>query len=374
MSPFVIGSWCNSCYLFSLISISLICQHYVSGYVRLRCADIIPGVSRHNTYEDIYGYMKPSDESLPDPVVDIRPLRRNSQLVSSDDDDPIPKRMDRFNFTRSISSEFEDTDDDDEPINPPPLRMLSARRPSGVLPEHYPTGKLKESMNRIRSVAEGHLQNGYPGARITEEMPSRPRNLKERRPSGVFPKVGPNMERLQLASKQQHLVSIDNGLVAVMQKLARVEEDSEEEEEERASVMERLAMVEENSEVEKKEQENNHMNNNVLQNEPENEKVNALEKESEMSKELSLQEHINENCFLNRKIKIKDHKDAYGIATKSERRTYFSSERYLECFEDEFEDLAKILGKGHLVDTSEMQVPAILAHELMIEQVSCLCF
>ncbi|XP_071550319.1 uncharacterized protein [Panulirus ornatus] len=332
------------------------------GYVRLRCADIIPGVSRHNTYEDIYGYMKPSDESLPDPVVDVRPLRRNSQALYSDDDDPIPKRMDR-SYMRSISSEFEDTDDDDEPIhNLPPSKMLSARRPSGVLPERYPTGKLKESINVIRSGAEGHLQNGYPGARMSDEM-SRPRILRERRPSGVFPKVGPNMERLQLASKQQHLVN-SNGMAAVIQKLARVEEGSEEEEEGLTIVMQKLALVED--EVENK-QKNNYLN--VLQNKSENETVNELEKETEKSKEICLSAHINEDCFLNRKIKIKDHKDAYGIATKSERRTYFSSERYLECFEDEFEELAKILGKEHLVDTCEMQVPAVLAHELMIEQV-----
>ncbi|XP_042232873.1 uncharacterized protein LOC121873395, partial [Homarus americanus] len=316
------------------------------GYVRLRCADIIPAMSRHNTYEDIYGFMKPSDESLPDPIVDIRPLRRNSQTLSSNDDNPMTMTPDSFSYTRSISSEFEDTDDD-EPPSPPPPQRLTARRSSGVLPEHYPTGKLKERINKMKEEAHEHFSNGHPGAQI---RPTRPRNLTERRPSGVFPKVGPDMDRLRLSSKQRQLMSTRDGMADIIKKLSKVEEDSEEEEED-------------------EKQEVNVNMKKISHDEFQNDTNTETNIEIKKTKEVCLEARLNEDCFLTRRLRMKEQKDAYGITTKSERRTYFSSERYLECFEDEFEDLAKILGKEHLVDTCKMLTPAVLANELMIEHI-----
>nr|XP_045615829.1 uncharacterized protein LOC123768969 isoform X2 [Procambarus clarkii] len=321
------------------------------GYVRLRCADIIPGMSRHNTYEDIYGYMKPTDESLPDPIVDLRPLRRNSAPISTDDDrDLMLKRLELLYNKGSVSSESED-DANEEPASPP-LQGMSARRPSGVLPEHYPTGKLKDKIQKIKYGSEEQLQNGYPGSRTRQYLPNKPRNLTERRPSGVFPKVGPEMDRLKLSSKQRQVINTSEGLEEVMRKLARVEEGSEDEDQE--------------EEEEEREKENN---NTVFHNDTLNETNYEKNKANEKSKEVCLEASLNEDCFLTRRIKIKDQNDVYGIASNSERRTYFSSERYLECFEDEFENLAKILGKEHLVETCQMQTPAVIANELMIEQI-----
>ncbi|KAK8735890.1 hypothetical protein OTU49_005103, partial [Cherax quadricarinatus] len=323
------------------------------GYVRLRCADIIPGMSRHNTYEDIYSFMKPTDESMPDPIVDLRPLRRNSQAVTLKEGDCL----DSFAHKDSMLSDFEDSDSD-EPASPPSSTKLYARRPSGVLPEHYPTGKLKDKINKLKEGRDEYVQNGYPGARTGSPILSRKNNLTERRPSGVFPKVGPEMERLRLSSTQRQMMNTSEGMAEVIRKLARVEEDSEDEEERE------MEAEKEKTEKEEREQENNNIELHDSQY-----TTSEINKEKEKSKEVRLDASLNEDCFLNRKIKIKNPKDVYGLSTTSERRTYFSSQRHLECFEDEFETLAQILGKEHLVERAQMQPPAIIANELIIEQI-----
>merc|ERR1739838_64441 len=46
------------------------------GYVRLRSVDSIAGLSRSNTYEDIYRCLKEVKENEPDAILDSRPINR----------------------------------------------------------------------------------------------------------------------------------------------------------------------------------------------------------------------------------------------------------------------------------------------------------
>lgn len=379
--------------------------------MRLRCADIIPGVTRHNTYEDIYGYMKPTSETEPDPYVDSRPLRRNSIISYATDEEEEGNKLEaegkRFEVDgkqnqmtaslRELSTEFEETDSDSDDLEmlPPSPDMLKKRRPSGVMPHGYPhtqpqgsllaalrQRELDRKADRNTPANTANTQTNVEKNTANAHTNAQTRSLTERRPSGAFPKVGPDMKRLKLASS----VTLD-GMAILKQKLALVEEESEEE------------GSEEECEEKRQEEGEMHMRQGTLEtkalththgggnneNKPHTQHKQATQPsipqlreiydepddtDNQESSTTILHAQINKACFLNRKIKIRQGRDAYGIQGRLENRTYLSSERYLECFEGEFEDLAEILGKRHLVEDCKTQVPAILASELMVEHVS----
>ncbi|XP_047475503.1 uncharacterized protein LOC125029576 [Penaeus chinensis] len=341
------------------------------GYVRLRCADIIPGVSRNNTYEDIYAFMPPVDETKPDPVVDMRPLRRSS-VVSPDEDDIPPTRQEARPFLQHVSSieegdEDEETredkesekDDDDEeeedsfdgePMRPP--MHLLGRRPSGVMPLNYPTGRLSKQNPPKRP--NGIIKTGILTKKAPPNPKPGPRLLTERRPSGVFPKMNPNMDRLKITSEQHRkLQSSGDNFNALKRILAGIEEGSEEEEDDSQSEKDSLSDVKA------------HQEDPTIDDIPDKGAEESAEEKPK--EEVRLHASINTGCFMNCKIRLRVENDAYGIKARSELRTYFSSERYMECFEEDFDTLAKIMGKEHLVDSSQVQMPAILASELMID-------
>lgn len=81
--------------------------------------DIIPGVSRNNTYEDIYKKLNPIGNDEPDILMDSRPI-----LYSSDNTNGRP-------FTGTVTS-----------------NRLTERRPSGVLPQAFQVD-LRSDMNKI---------------------------------------------------------------------------------------------------------------------------------------------------------------------------------------------------------------------------------
>lgn len=344
----------------------------MAGYVRLRCADIIPGVSRNNTYEDIYAFMPPVDETKPDPVVDMRPLRRSS-VVSPDEDDLSPTRHEARHFLQQVSSieeggedeeEKEDKDSeeednfDEEPMRPP--THLMGRRPSGILPLNYPTGRLSKQNPPKRP--NGIIKTGLMTPKAPPDPKPGPRLLTERRPSGVFPKMNPNMDRLKITSEQHRkLQSSGDNFSALKRILAGIEEGNEEEEDE-DSQSEKVSL----SEVRPHQEDSASEDSTDHGAEPA-----AVEKPKE---EVRLHASINTGCFMNCRIRLRAENDAYGIKSRTELRTYFSSERYMECFEEDFDTLAKIMGKEHLVDSSQVQMPAILASELMIDGVSVLTF
>lgn len=338
------------------------------GYVRLRCVDIIPGVTRSNTYEDIYGFLKPVDESEWDPVVDPRPLRRPS-LTSQIPNGQLPNSA-LPNGRHSLYSDFEESDNEEahhrspstsprSPANNPMPAQLKARRPSGLLPHSYPdSSQLSQLITAMRSMANGE-NNSLPNGDVGHAAP-RSRSLSERRPSGVFPRVGPEMRRLRLTSAQTDTTDSKALLARRLTSVEEEEEDEEEEEEIRedgddscSSSNTGPAGLEPGEALE----------------EVEDEEVVVSSTDQQGKQETILHARLNEGCFINRNIKMKDPSDAYGISTKTERRTYFSSERHMECFEDDFEDVAKVLGKEHLLDTSQRQGPAVLANELMIEEI-----
>lgn len=213
------------------------------GYVRLRCVDIIPGVTRSNTYEDIYGFLKPVDESEPDPVVDPRPLRRAS-LTSNTHSEHLPNGV-LPQGRQSLYFDFEESDDEEvhggtptslSPSSPkvqnnPLPSHLKARRPSGVLPHSYPnSNQLSHLINAMKAVAmTNEDSDDPPDGDVDHKPPPRRRSLSERRPSGVFPRVGPDMKRFRLTSP--HTDTTDSrGLMA--RRLTSVEEEEEEDEEE----------------------------------------------------------------------------------------------------------------------------------------------
>ncbi|XP_045107652.1 uncharacterized protein LOC123502570 [Portunus trituberculatus] len=337
------------------------------GYVRLRCVDIIPGVTRSNTYEDIYGFLKPVDESERDPVVDPRPLRRAS-LTSQTPNGQLPNGA-LPNGRHSLYSDFEESDDEEahrrspptspeSPVSNPLPAQLKARRPSGVLPHSYPeSGQLSQLITAMRAVANGENKS-LPNGDVGHAAPRR-RSLSERRPSGVFPRVGPEMRRLRLTSAQ---TDTTDSRALLARRLTLVEEEEEDEEE---------YEIRENGDTSSSSSDTGPAGlepGEVLE-EVEEEEVVMRSTGHPVKQETILHARLNEGCFINRNIKIKDPSDAYGISTKTERRTYFSSERHMECFEDDFEDVAKVLGKEHLLDTSQRQGPAVLASELMIEEI-----
>lgn len=336
-----------------------------AGYVRLRCVDIIPGVTRSNTYEDIYGYLRPLDESEPDPMMDPRPLRRSSLT------------HDTLLGHSAMASEFEDSDDEEATIrsrvlngprqaNGPTPANLRVRRPSGVMPNGYPSGgQLGQLITAMRALAKDNERSNDTSPTEDEGEDDRPRrrSLSERRPSGLFPRVGPEMRRLRLTS---HTDTTDARAMAA-RRLTLVEEEEEDGYEE-----------EEDSEEEGNTEQENPLGPYGLNPGEALEEVKEEEEEDEEAKKMDgrvkqqpiiLHARLNEGCFINRNIKIKDTQDVYGISTRTERRTYFSSERHMECFEEEFDDLVKVLNKEHLQDTSQRQGVAVTANELMIEEV-----
>lgn len=328
------------------------------GYVRLRCADIIPGVSRNNTYEDIYAFMVPVDDSQPDPVVDLRPLRRNSLISTVEGEETIPDSGTYRQTLPSLSSfeeENENESSDDEMI--PPSLAIMGRRPSGVMPLNYPSNKLLQSHSSHQTV--NTQQNGFPGAKVkTQGLPNNIRNLNERRPSGIFPKMSPNMDQLSISKKDRKKINTQDEYANLKRVLAEIEEESEEEDGEDE--------VDGDNNVGNKTY--NYLMKDLTKPPPDVPKEESEQDDSNMPKELpQLDADLNKGCFVNRKIKLKEEGDAYGVKTRVELRTYFSSIRYLECFEDEFQELLTILGKQHLMDASSMQMPAILASQLMIE-------
>lgn len=79
---------------------------------------------------------------------------------------------------------------------------------------------------------------------------------------------------------------------------------------------------------------------------------------------------INPRCFTNRKIIIRRKGDVYGTHTQRETRTYLSSERYFDLFKDDFENLVKIMGKGHLLSNDLSQShAALVTNEMVIKDV-----
>ncbi|XP_050730698.1 uncharacterized protein LOC127005656 [Eriocheir sinensis] len=331
------------------------------GYVRLRCVDIIPGVTRSNTYEDIYGFLRPLDESEFDPMVDPRPLRRSSLTNGSLLGHP------------THYSDFEESDDEEARKRSPTLngpRMangaipnLKQRRSSGLLPNGYPNGgQLGQLITAMRALAKDNEGGDeLPNGDVGEGERPRRRSLSERRPSGLFPRVGPEMKRLRLTSSNAD--ATDSRAMAA-RRLTLVEEEGEEDEEE------------DSDEEENMEEESNPSGPFGLNPGEALEEVKEEEEEMQVSggeekkkQPVILHARLNEGCFINRNIKIKDAQDAYGISTKTERRTYFSSERHMECFEEEFDDLVTVLNKEHLQDTSQRQGVAVTANELMIEEI-----
>lgn len=338
------------------------------GYVRLRCVDIIPGVTRSNTYEDIYGFLKPVDESERDPVVDPRPLRRASLTSQPPNDQLLNGALP--NGRHSLYSDFEESDDEEahhrssptrpeSPVNNPMPAQLKKRRPSGLLPHSYPeSGQLSQLITAMRAVANSGNNNSLPNGDVNHAAPRR-RSLSERRPSGVFPRVGPEMKRLRLTSAQ---TDTTDSRALLARRLTLVEEEEEEEEEDE---------IRENGDISSSSSTTGPagLEPGEALEEVEDEEVVIRSTGQHRKETILLHARLNEGCFINRNIKIKDPSDAYGISTKTERRTYFSSERHMECFEDDFEDVAKVLGKEHLLDTSQRQGPAVLANELMIEEI-----
>lgn len=336
--------------------------------------DIIPGVTRSNTYEDIYGYLKPLDESEPDPMMDPRPLRRTS-LTNGTLGGQLPN-ADQPLQRPSFSSEFEDSDDEAPPakssllngtanggprgINTPMPAYSEARRPSGVLPNGYPSsGQLGQLISAMRALEKSNKQSNdiVPNGDVGNYNRPRRRSLSERRPSGLFPRMGPEMKRFRLTTLNAD--TTDSRTLA--RRLTCVEEedeeDSEESEEYSDSELSGLSPGEVLEEVKEDEEETDNAGSGKKHKQP-----------------IILHARLNEGCFINRNIKMKDAQDAYGISTKTERRTYFSSERHMECFEEEFDDLVKVLNKEHLNNTSQRQGVAVTANELMIEEVrDCDC-
>ncbi|XP_068223096.1 uncharacterized protein [Palaemon carinicauda] len=328
------------------------------GYVRLRCADIIPGATRNNTYEDIYAFMAPVDDSLPDPIVDLRPLRRNSLISTAEDDDNIPHLPACWQSSLPSLTSFEEENENDssgdEMVPPPPALM--GRRPSGVMPLNYPNKTLHLSTSRKTSNTQ---QNGFPGANIKTQEPQNIPNLTERRPSGIFPKMSPNMDQLSLTKKDKKKINTQDEFANLKRVLAGIEEESEEEEEGEDE-------VDGGNNAENKTYK--YLMRDLTNSPPDPPEEEIQLEDSDQPKELpQLDAALNKGCFMDRKIKIKEEGDAYGVKTRTELRTYFSSIRYLECFEDDFHGLLTILGKEHLIDASSMQMPAILASQLMIE-------
>jgi len=75
---------------------------------------------------------------------------------------------------------------------------------------------------------------------------------------------------------------------------------------------------------------------------------------------------IDKNCFIDRKLRVKEQKDAYNLYKfrPQEHRTYLSSERYLAKWEDYFEEFLKVIKKSDLAEESKVETPAIVVEEL----------
>ncbi|CAL4221920.1 unnamed protein product, partial [Meganyctiphanes norvegica] len=361
------------------------------GYIRLRTVDIIRGVSRNNIYEEIYSCLPITDENKPDPIVDPRPLRRVASFKEQDyaDDEDEEDEEDDNDF-QEIPSHYrnriteKETIQEDEEDEVPDMedaprivaKPRAERRPSGVMPEHIE--QLRASYMKTRDEANKNLKEkqSLKGKQDKNKVKfNPPQNTQKdqgpnmgRRGSGtmVFPKMGPSMNKMKVVLRTE--------MSELFKKLDGIEEESEEESDEdkneedgsnfTSKVHERRSSIAQTPLFPANRRASISV---VLEGQGQNEIIDVVEESSDDEpKGPDISAKINEGCFLNRKIKFKGN-NAYGLDTRQELRTYLSSERYLECFEEDFPQISELLGKENLRDNCKTQPPAVFAEELIIE-------
>ncbi|XP_076067927.1 uncharacterized protein LOC143040632 isoform X2 [Oratosquilla oratoria] len=348
------------------------------GYVRLRCVDIIPGAMRNNTYEDIYVIMPIPDSDGPYPYTDKRPLRSSFNLSYENGDGDGKEDANKTHMHQI-----------EEEITPPPPEVLNVRRSSGLMPFNYPTRNILDDLkassgNSIPAKGNKKIDEGTKTTAKASTSKAPEDDTSTSQSGKSFLNINYNHEFIR-AKRPPRILPDDPKLLMVYRYLSGIEEDEENEEEE--------VNIGTNKEEEVNIGTNKEEDVNIVTNKEETYPDNLLKSgehhlEHEKEKE-EKEEVVNENkamnnnydttssktsvqltatiprdCFLDRKIKLRNAADVYGIEASFERRTYFSSEYYMRNFELDFPGLAEILGKEHLVDLCEVQTPAILTHDI----------
>ena len=279
----------------------------LTGYVRLRCADIVPGASLRSTYENIYATCPPLNENMLDPFVDLIPIRR----LSSSENDCTPPTSPQYNLGARFQKHFFGSNEN-----------LSAANSFEQLPQHK-----------------------------TQFLNNQSKKPLERRLSGTSLNMSSNSDKSQQKENRKFQPDQYSELV---KRLALIEEEEEDEDEDDGN----------DSFSNNQEKNGGHGKMEEKEEEKEEEK-NAEEKipsNSNLEKEkVRLSRSIQKECFIDRWINIKKKYDVLDIDIEKQLRTYFSSKRYMEIFMEEFRTLSQVLEKEELFDDYQVQGPAILS-------------
>ena len=209
--------------------------------------------------------------------------------------------------------------------------------------------KSKLTTNRsLSSVLPNKREEKMPNGVI----PSQNNALMERRPSGVFPKMGPNMNRIPLKSFKKLTTA-----------LASIEEDDDEE-------IEKELDIENNSHTNIYEKHNAELSNITESYMQEHENIDKKEAyEHNETSNLKLSKSIQRECFVNKTIQIRKEGDLSNVDSEKKLRVYFSSKLYLKTFRYDFDILASLFDKSYLLNSSYVEGPAIRSADFMIDQV-----
>lgn len=286
----------------------------MTGYVRLRSLDIIDGLTRHNTYEDIYRDIPPIAEDELDPFIDPRPRRLSSQI-----DENLQPGNDESNDA-----------DEDDPVFAEYSGKSKERRPSGVLPRSY------DDLKSLRSKVEQ----------------SRKKHGTSSKAKGISGKEA----NKSLAKTQAFDPRRNPDFAELSKKLADIAESDEEEEEEEDS----------NTKVVFTTGYDEDDPDNVNDSEQEESTGSFSNNNSRRDSWSGLRSNIKKECFIKRRLKKKPTKGGYqleAVSSNGQMNVYLSSERYHQTFEDDFDDLLDVIKRSHLKYCTEVEQPAIITND-----------
>lgn len=241
--------------------------------------------------------MKPVENDEPDPILDPRPMHSSATGSGSEESSVLHT-----------------------------ANRLTERRPSGVMPQ-------------------GYQQNlKYDISKLQENV------MKIKKTNGIIQKaedsIRPHSKNSASTSSKVKLNINDDVFKALREKLAGIEEDEDDDENDKTV---EIAEKDNTDEIE-----------------------DSSESESSISDDQpALSSKINKDCFICKKMTVKSLNDAYNLKSEDiEKRLYLSSERYRQTFEDDFPEFLKAVNKTHLNDDIVVEQSSIITSEMYRNSVS----
>lgn len=239
--------------------------------------------------------------------------------MNEDDPDPI---LDARPMRRSSKPALAEAVPESGQEAGPGLSRLLRRRPSGEVPLGY-LQDLKADMKKL-------------GERI--EQTKKKNGINQSSSEKMVKALGASAPKVNTSSHSKIDLN-DESLSRLHKKLAGIEEEDEEDEEDqvRTNTIEEPPSSSDSSD-----------DSNIENTKPD------------------LRSTIKEECFINRRLKIKSVTNAYEgliMAEENEKKTYLSSERYRQVFEDDFPEFLKVIKKTRLEGHTSVEGASILTED-----------